>query len=115
MNRKQILSLVLAVVLLAAIVFLPDFGATAPEATDPTIQTQPTQSEPELDPDGTYDTKDEVALYIHLYGKLPSNYMTKSEARKQGWSSGALHQVIPGMCIGGDTFYNRDGQLPQKT
>ena len=69
-----------------------------------------------LDPNGSYDTKEEVALYIHLYGKLPSNFMTKSQAEAQGWSgSGSLSRVLPGKCIGGDIFRNREGLLPKKS
>lgn len=69
-----------------------------------------------LDPNGVYDTKEEVALYIHLYGRLPSNFMTKNQAEKQGWSgSGALNKVLPGKCIGGDVFRNREGLLPKKS
>ena len=68
-----------------------------------------------IDEDGTYTSKDEVALYIHTYGKLPGNYITKSKARKAGWDSskGNLQQVCPGMSIGGDTFKNYEGQLPE--
>ncbi len=58
------------------------------------------------------DQKDEVALYIHLYDHLPSNYMTKKEARKQGWEGGALSQVIPNKSIGGDYYGNYEGTLP---
>ncbi len=59
------------------------------------------------------DQKDEVALYIHLYDHLPSNYMTKKEARKQGWEGGALSQVIPNKSIGGDYYGNYEGTLPE--
>lgn len=59
------------------------------------------------------DQKDEVALYIHLYEHLPSNYMTKKEARKQGWEGGALSQVIPNKSIGGDYYGNYEGTLPE--
>ena len=59
------------------------------------------------------DQKDEVALYIHLYDHLPSNYMTKKEAREQGWEGGALSQVISGMSIGGDYYGNYEGTLPE--
>ena len=31
----------------------------------------------ELDPNGSYATKEAVALYIHLYGCLPDNFITK--------------------------------------
>ena len=36
---------------------------------------------PSLDEDGTYNSKDDVSLYLHLYDHLPSNYITKGEAR----------------------------------
>lgn len=59
------------------------------------------------------DQKDAVALYIHLYDHLPSNYMTKKDARKQGWEGGALSQVIPNKSIGGDYYGNYEGTLPE--
>ena len=59
------------------------------------------------------DSKEYVAWYIHTYGCLPSFYMTKGQARSlYGWTGGPLDKLAPGMCIGGDTFYNNDGQLP---
>ncbi|MBQ9154455.1 MAG: ribonuclease [Solobacterium sp.] len=67
-----------------------------------------------LDEDGTYDTKEEVAMYLYQYGKLPSNFMTKNQARKKGWSSGALHLKVKGKCIGGDKYSNYEGLLPEK-
>ena len=69
--------------------------------------------EPLLDEDGTYTTKADVALYIHTYGKLPSNFMTKKQAKKLGWSGGSLEDFAPGMCIGGDYFGNYEGLLPE--
>ena len=70
--------------------------------------------EPEaiLDEDGTYDSKDEVALYIYLYGHLPSNYITKKQAEKLGWPGGSLEPYAPGKCIGGSHFGNYEGLLP---
>lgn len=65
-----------------------------------------------LDKDGTYTTKDDVSLYIHLYGKLPSNFITKDEARDLGWEGGGLEDFAPGKCIGGDRFGNYEGLLP---
>ena len=55
-----------------------------------------------------------MALYIHLYGHLPGNYVSKTKARKAGWKSseGNLWKVLPGKSIGGSEFYNDDGQLP---
>ena len=64
--------------------------------------------------DGQYTDKDSVALYIHQYGHLPSNYISKSKARKAGWESekGNLWDVLPGMSIGGSEFYNDEKLLP---
>ena len=67
-----------------------------------------------IDENGTYTAKDEVALYIREYGKLPSNFITKDEARALGWQSGGLEKYAPGKCIGGDVFGNREGLLPEK-
>lgn len=66
--------------------------------------------------DGSYTSKEEVALYIHTYGKLPKNYITKAKAKERGWNphSGNLHRVLKGMSIGGDYFSNREGHLPEK-
>lgn len=69
--------------------------------------------EPTLDEDGWYSDKDNVALYIHLYGKLPSNFLSKSKARSQyGWEYGPLDKLAPGMSIGGSQFGNNEGRLP---
>ncbi len=67
--------------------------------------------------DGTYTDKDHVALYLHLYQKLPANYISKTKAKKAGWDAekGNLWDVCPGKSIGGGTFYNDDGLLPEKS
>ena len=67
-----------------------------------------------IDENGIYDQKDDVALYLITYEHLPSNYMTKDEARKYGWEGGALSQVIENKCIGGDVFGNYEGILPEE-
>lgn len=66
-----------------------------------------------IDENGSYTTKEDVALYIHTYGKLPQNFITKKQARELGWSGGSLEQYAPGMCIGGDRFGNYEGLLPE--
>ena len=66
----------------------------------------------DISEDGEYDTKDEVCAYLVQYHELPSNYMTKKEARKLGWEGGALNRLIDGMCIGGDYYGNYEGVLP---
>jgi len=66
----------------------------------------------EIDEDGSYTTKEDVALYIHIYGKLPSNFITKKQAEKLGWNGGSLEPYAPGKCIGGGYFGNYEGILP---
>lgn len=66
--------------------------------------------------DGTYTSPEQVAEYLHLYGHLPSNYITKKEAEAAGWDSskGNLWDVADGMSIGGSRFGNYEGALPDK-
>ena len=68
-----------------------------------------------LPEDGTYSSRDDVALYIHTYGHLPGNFITKKEARELGWSGGSVEDYAPGKCIGGDHFGNYEGLLPEKS
>ena len=124
---KKRITTVLAALL--AVILLVLFGgptesvpAPAPQETAPLFQTV-TQQAPEtaaqeeapppIDPDGSYTAKEDVALYIHTYGCLPANFMTKEEARELGWEGGGLDDFAPGMCIGGDRFGNYEGLLPE--
>lgn len=132
---KKILSTLLAVVVVLLASF---FGLTGgEEAVDPPllqqVEVMPEQAAPEIesvpeteaqpqappetesvpDPDGSYTTKEDVALYIHTYGCLPDNFITKNEARKLGWEGGSLEPYAPGKCIGGDHFGNYEGLLPE--
>lgn len=65
---------------------------------------------------GTYTDPHELAQYIHTYGRLPNNFLTKKEALKLGWESekGNLWDVTDKMSIGGDRFGNREGLLPKE-
>lgn len=70
---------------------------------------------PAIEEDGTYTTKEDVALYIHTYGHLPENFITKKQAQALGWEGGSLEPYAPGKCIGGSRFGNYEGILPEKT
>ena len=69
------------------------------------------KQEQQLAREGTYTTKEDVALYIHLYGRLPDNFITKKEAQQLGWTGGSLEPYAPGCCIGGSRFGNYEGLL----
>ena len=135
MNKKLLKIIITAVVILAGI-----YGAItgqiplAPESDSPEVfasspiltpetpretlapaqtpDTAETAAESLLDIQGFYDSAEDVALFLHLYGRLPDNYMTKAEARALGWEGGSLERYAPGCCIGGDTFRNSEGLLP---
>lgn len=86
------------------------------DMTDSVENPEESASEQEISEDGSYTSPEQVALYLHLYGHLPSNYITKKEAEAAGWDSskGNLWEVADGMSIGGSRFGNYEGELPDK-
>lgn len=74
---------------------------------------QPTGSASEIE---SLTSETVVVDFVKKKGKLPDYYITKGEARSEGWnpSKGNLCDVLPGRAIGGDVFTNREGQLPEK-
>ena len=115
------------------LVLIEDEPEQSEEITDDAEKALPEEEQPQIDEqeqaqideeeteaetvseDGEYTSPEEVAEYIHNYGHLPSNYITKSEARKLGWDSAAgnLWDVAPNKSIGGDRFGNYEGLLPE--
>lgn len=97
---------------------------TSPSQEDKTISQSETAEETteafteeksSVTEDGEYTSKEEVAEYIHLFGHLPSNFITKKEAKALGWEGGdSLGKLAPGKSIGGDRFGNYEGQLPDE-
>ena len=83
----------------------PETASPATDAPAPTLA---------VSEDGWYSSKDEVALYIHLYGHLPGNYITKKEAEALGWTGGSVERYAgEGKAIGGSRFGNYEGLLPE--
>ena len=81
--------LIFALVMLTESVILPAlFGGETPAATEPAAAAAQSPERPPdapaVDEDGEYTEKDELALYIHLYGHLPGNFVTKAEAEAEG-------------------------------
>ena len=97
--------------LLTAMVLLSGCALLEAPVQQPTVEvTQAAISE-----SSAYSSKDEVAEYLHEFGHLPPNYLTKKEAQDLGWvaSKGNLWEMAPGKSIGGDRFGNREGLLPE--
>lgn len=109
---KKLLACACVLVLAAGTCLLA--GCTDKAPNNPGGNNDPSKPTLQVTENGTYTSKDEVALYIHLYGHVPSNYITKTKARKAGWvqEDGNLWDVLPGMSIGGGGFSNDDGMMP---
>ena len=126
--KKQLTAWLLALVMLFSLV---GCGADVPVQDDSSLpqheqqdaQNAPSEdadtpsdddaSAPQIDEDGSYTTKDDVALYIHTYGHLPDSFITKKDAQALGWPGGSLEPYAPGKCIGGSRFGNYEGLLPE--
>jgi hypothetical protein len=108
---SHLLAVVLAVVLGTSCATCLGCSSGASTSSDGVAVTGATATVEEA---GTYTSKDELALYIHTYGHLPSNFVSKTKARKAGWvsSRGNLDEVLPGKSIGGSVFNDDDDQLP---
>ena len=89
---------------------VPEDPGTAAGAEDDA----PYEDLPAIDEDGSYNSMEDVSLYLHTYDHLPDNYITKQEARDLGWSGGSVERYAPGCAIGGDRFGNREGLLPSE-
>ncbi len=96
----------------------PDAESTP--GAEKTPKATPTQT-PQQAQDGSavaygnaYTAPEDVARYLHEYGELPPNFITKAKAKALGWDAakGNLQRVAPGMSIGGDYFSNYEGTLP---
>lgn len=112
--KKNTLLRWLSILLVAMVLFTGcvNLDAFAPGKLPETVTKAAAISE-----SGTYSSRDEVAEYLHQFGHLPSNYLTKKEAQDLGWvaNKGNLWEVAPGMSIGGDRFGNREGLLPKSS
>ncbi len=116
MKKKHTVLIALVLAILAAIFGVPgEETAYVPQETSVIAQDIVFEAPEEalIDRDGSYTSKEDVALYLHTYGCLPGNFITKNEARDLGWEGGSLEPFAPGMCIGGDRFGNYEGLLPE--
>jgi len=93
---------------------IPSSSSSVSVSESPSQAVEEEHDSPSVEEDGWYSDRDSVALYLHTFGKLPGNFITKKEASALGWDSkkGNLWEVAEGMSIGGDSFGNREGLLP---
>ena len=112
-QRKRSTKSLISGLLLVWILLLGLLTGCAAQTSDK--QTGESQAETNIQESGEYTSKEDVAAYLHEYGHLPNNFITKKEAKKLGWVSkqGNLNEVAPGKSIGGDYFGNYEGNLPE--
>ena len=70
---------------------------------------------PALAASGAVTEPQAIVDYLAAHdGQLPDNFISKTKAQKQGWdaSKNYLSDVLPGYSIGGGTYGNREGLLP---
>jgi len=105
--KKQLTAWLLALVMLFSLVGCGTDAPVQDETNLPQQEQQDVQNAPsedadtpdetaQIDEDGSYTTKDDVALYIHTYGHLPDNFITKKDAQALGWPGGSLQPQAPG-------------------
>lgn len=113
---KRFWSILLAVLLACSLFASCTYTAQPVERENvkKTTATQKTQKAKTIDKNGSYTSKDDVALYIHTYGELPKNFISKKQAERLGWDGGSLEPYAPGKSIGGSYFGNYEGKLPKK-
>ncbi len=118
--KKKILYILLTMALAVTVISFTGCG-TAPAGgsssefgteTEETVSAAPEEGALP-DPEGSYTTKEDVALFLEVYDTLPDNFITKKEARAMGWNGGSLEPYAPGCCIGGDRYGNYEGNLPK--
>lgn len=112
---KKILSLLLALSMMFSLVGCSSGNATSGSSTisrETVVSDSGSETQPAIDEDGHFFDKENVALYIHTYGRLPANFITKDQARDLGWEGGSVEEYAPGCAIGGDRFGNYEGLLP---
>ena len=111
---KKKLSLLLSVLLLLGIWLLGGFEEKPADVANPAPTVAGLIDTVQLDEEEWYYSAEDVALYLHTFGHLPNNYITKDEARSLGWEGGSVEKHAPGLAIGGDSFGNREGLLPEQ-
>ena len=125
MKRRSIISKAVMLFLILMLILTGCSGGSLGVTSDEDISAQSSvistddketqNTDEQIEEDGVYTSKEEVALYIYTYGHLPDNYITKKEAKALGWDNkeGNLWDVTDHKSIGGDYFGNYEGLLPE--
>lgn len=112
---KKLLAFIAAVLFTVGVLAGCGHSSSTAQVDKTPVATNKTSTTVVVEASGHYTDKDHVAMYIHQFKKLPTNYITKNEAKKLGWKEeGTLDKVAPGKSIGGDHFGNFEHMVPDK-
>lgn len=119
---KRLLPVIIVIAVLFGVLYkgllpetkAPTSSSLAPIPTSPSNNTNKPAQIPLFIDEKTQTNA--VANYLQRYQQLPDFYLTKKQAREQGWNAkeGNLCEVLPGRAIGGDRFMDREKQLPKE-
>lgn len=111
--NKRLIAILGALLLLTLVAWQGSDGVTARDIGPSADLERPEQSSPASIEQLTQPQQ--VVKYLQLHHRLPDFYLTKKQARAQGWDpqQGNLCSVLPGKAIGGDRFSNRERRLPE--
>lgn len=110
--NKRLIAILGAVLLLVFAVFQKMDGVTARDVgQSPDVESPRSSASISIE---QLTQHQQVIKYLQAHHRLPDFYITKQQAREQGWNpkDGNLCKVLPGKAIGGDRFSNRERQLP---
>ncbi|SFM98396.1 ribonuclease [Izhakiella capsodis] len=112
MSKRLIVAMLLAGVAVIYGLHQPHSGHSSPVHNSQQQQTKRSAS----DDIGSKTRQQVVVSFLQQHQRLPDFYLTKRQARHQGWQpdKGNLCQVLPGRAIGGDRFGNREKRLPEQ-
>ena len=82
-------------ILITTLIAIGLFAFIAFKDRTPAVDPDPPVQEDLIKEDGIYTSKEDVALYLYTYHKLPSNYVSKDKVKDMGWvaSKGNLQDV----------------------
>ncbi|WP_186367080.1 ribonuclease [Yersinia aldovae] len=116
--NKKLMAILSGVLLLALAALLGVGGVTARDiGQSPDLERSPITAQTITAPASIEQLTQlkPVVKYLQTHHRLPDFYITKQQARAQGWEPkrGNLCNILPGKAIGGDRFSNRERQLPE--
>lgn len=114
MNKRIASIVIMALLIIISLYFRNSDSQIAERSQRPVSEPELAIEESKAQKIDELTRQDRVVSYVQQHQKLPEFYITKMDARTNGWQPrlANLCEVIPGKAIGGDKFLNRERLLP---